>query len=179
MAHGTEQHRITKGDAQSVLRAVGSGGFAILRHSRVAEGAPADVFGSRGSIRPFQGSPWDGAHFCAEDWHCIVIADIEGGGPDFTQSDAATIMDGLTVSFTLDGTELPTTRTAISRFEDPARFDLEVAYYFQQGKVMSPDDLTVGQHDVEVSVRDPSGPVFESGITFFVDAPGTGACVGS
>lgn len=179
MAHGVEHQRVAKGDAESVLRAFGSGGLAILGHSRVAEGAPADVFGSRGSIRPFHGSPWDGAHFCAEDWHCIVIADIEGGGPDFTQSDAAAIIDDLTVSFTLDGAELPTTRTAISRFLDPARFDLEVAYYFQQGKVMSPSDLTVGQHDLQVSVRDSSGPVFESGITFFIDAPGTGACAGS
>jgi hypothetical protein len=36
----------------------GGGGRAVLLHSKTAEGAPADFFGSHGSIRPFAGSPW-------------------------------------------------------------------------------------------------------------------------
>src|SRR3954464_3238481 len=69
---GTTAAGITRGDAQAVFHAFGNGGRAVLAHSRTAEGAPADVTGSHGSIRPFAGSAWDGAHFCATDWHVIL-----------------------------------------------------------------------------------------------------------
>jgi hypothetical protein len=173
----TGRRRITRGDAQAVFQAFGTGGLAILQHSRRAEGAPADFFGSRGSIRPFAGSLWDGAHFCAEDWHVILVADIEGGDPSFTRQDAETIMEGLVLEFTLDGTALETTRTAIKRFLDPARFDMQEAYYFQQGRLMSPNDLAVGSHQLQLVITDPSGQVFQDGITFFVDPPGAGSCL--
>jgi hypothetical protein len=170
--------RITHGDAQAVLEAFGGGGFAVLLHSKVAQGAPADFYGSHGAIHPFSGSPWDGAHFCAEDWHVILIADIEGGDASFTRTDAERIMDGLNVSFTLDGTVLPTTRTAIKRFLNPGLFGLQVAYYFDQGRIMSPADLSVGSHQAGVMVTDSAGlQNYQDGITFFIDAPGTGACV--
>jgi len=85
---------------------------------------------------------------------------------------------GLDVSFTLDGAPLPTTRTAIKRFLNPGQFGLQVAYYFQQGQIMSPADLSVGSHRLEVTIVDASGQQnFQDGITFFIDAPGTGACV--
>jgi hypothetical protein len=169
--------RITRGDAQAVFEAFGGGGFAILLHSKVAQGAPADFFGSHGAIHPFSGSPWDGAHFCAEDWHVPSVADIEGGDASFTRTDAESIMSGLVVSFTLDGTVLPTTRTAIKRFLNPGLFGLQVAYYFQQGRIMSPADLSIGSHQLQVTFGDPSGQIVQDGITFFMDAPGTGACV--
>ena len=169
--------RVTRGDAEAVLNAFGGGGRAVLLHSKAAEGAPADFFGSHGSIRPFAGSPWDGAHFCADDWHVILIADIEGGDTSFKHDDAERIMNGLDVSFTLDGAPLPTTRTAIKRFLNPGQFGLQVAYYFQQGQIMSPADLSVGSHRLEVAIEDESGQQnFQDAITFFVDAPDTGAC---
>jgi hypothetical protein len=146
MKASSTSRRITRGDAEAVLNAFGGGGQAVLLHSKTAEGAPADFLGSHGSIRPFSGSPWDGAHFCAEDWHVILIADIEGGDASFKHNDAARIMDGLNVSFTLDGASLPTTRTAVKRFLNPEEFGLQVAYYFQQGQIMSPADLSVGSH---------------------------------
>jgi hypothetical protein len=170
--------RITQGDAHAVLEAFGGGGFAILQHSKVAQGAPADYYGSHGAIHPEAGSPWDGAHFCAEDWHVIDIADIEGGDASFTRTDAARIMDGLNVSFTLDGAALPSTRTAIKRFLDPGLFGLQAAYYFQQGQILSPADLSVGSHQAGLTITDSAGlQNYQSGITFFIDAPGTGACV--
>ena len=170
--------RITRGDAEAVLNAFGGGGRAVLLHSKTAEGAPADFDGSHGSIRPFAGSPWDGAHFCAEDWHVILIADIEGGDTSFKHDDAESIMNGLDISFTLDGAPLATTRTAIKRFLNPGQFGLQVAYYFQQGQIMSPADLSVGSHRLDVTIVDASGQQnFQDGITFFIDAPGTGACV--
>ena len=168
--------RLTRGDAQAVLEAFGGGGWAILVHSGVAQGSPADFLGSHGAIRPFSGSPWDGAHFCAEDWHVILQAQFEGGDASFTRSDAERIMSGVVFNFTLDGAVLPTTRTAIKRFLNPERFGLQEAYYFNQGRIMSPADLSVGQHELSISGIDPAGE-FEDGITFFIDAAGTGACL--
>lgn len=177
METNTGSSRITRGDVEAVLNAFGGGGWAVLLHSKTAEGAPADFLGSHGSIRPFAGSPWDGAHFCGEDWHVILIADIEGGDASFTHDDAESIMNGLEVSFTLDGAPLPTTRTAIKRFLNPEQFGFQVAYYFQQGQIMSPTDLSVGSHTLDVTIVDASGQQsLQDGITFVVDAPGTGAC---
>ncbi len=175
MEKASQPHRITRGDVQAVLEAFGGGGLVILQHDRAAQGAPSDPF--HGSIRPFAGSEWDGAHFCAEDWHVILVADIEGGGASFKQDDAERIMDGLNVSFDLDGGVLATTRTAIKRFSDPARFGWQVAYYFQQGQILSPSDLSIGSHQLTVTVKDSSGQQsYQDGITFVIDAPGTGAC---
>lgn len=177
MTTSSGSRRITRGDVEAVLQDFGGGGWAVLLHSRTAEGAPADFFGSHGSIRPFAGSPWDGAHFCAEDWPVILMADIEGGDGSFQHGDAERIMNELDVSFTLDGTALPTTRTAIKRFLNPEQFGFQVAYYFQQGQIMSPADLSIGSHQLDVTVVDASGQQsFQDGITFVIDPPGTGAC---
>ena len=152
--------RITQGDAQQVFQGVGE----------------ADVSGSRGAIRPFSGSPWDGAHFCAEDWHVVLFSWTEGGDASFSRSDAERILSGIAVRLTLDGAVLPTTRNAIKRFPDPERFGYQKAWFFNQGRIMAPADLTVGQHALSVSITDPSG-MFDDGITFFIDAADTGACV--
>ena len=122
--------RVTKGDAEAVLNAFGNGGLAIRNHHTVSPGAPADI-DLRASIRPFSGSPWDGRHFCAEDWHVILIAWIEGGDKSFTMQDAIALMNPVTIGFVLDGAALPTERTSIKRFLEPERFGLEEAYYFQ------------------------------------------------
>jgi hypothetical protein len=126
--------RITQGDAQAVLNAFGTGGRVILRNGQTAEAAPADFFGTHGSIRPFRNSPWDRGHFCAEDWHVILIAQFEGGDASFTRQQAEATLNPVTNSFTLDDAPLPTTRTSISRFLDPQPFGFEEAYYFQEGK---------------------------------------------
>jgi hypothetical protein len=169
--------RITRGDVEAVFHAFGNGGRAVLAHSQTAEGAPADVTGSHGSIRPFAGSPWDGAHFCATDWHVILVADFEGGDSSFKHQDAERIMQELQVSFTLDGAPLPTTRTSVKRFlNPPAQFNMREAYYFQQGRLMPPNELSVGSHTLNVEFADATGPSFQDGITFFIDGEGTGAC---
>ena len=166
--------RITRGDVQAVFEAFGNGGRAILQHSKDAEGAPADFLGSHGSIRPFD--PWNNGHFCADDWHVILIADFEGGDKSFKHKDAEAIMADLSVRFVLDGTPLPTTRTAIKRFLDPGQFDLEEAYFFQEGRIMAPDELTVGAHSLNCQMSLGSQVVFENAISFFIDASDTGAC---
>jgi hypothetical protein len=163
-----EPRRVTHGDAQSSLQAFGNGGRAVLQHSRVAEGAPADHLGSHGSIRPFSGSAWDGAHFHEDDWHVILLADIEGGDSSFKHDDAVTIMDSLTIAFTLDGEPLSTTRSAVKRFLNPEAFELDVAYYCQEGRIMSPADLAVGSHTLAVMISSPSD-TFRDEITFIID----------
>jgi hypothetical protein len=171
--------RITRGDAEAVLNAFGTGGLVILRNKgETAEAAPVDFFGSNGSIRPYEGSPWDGRHFCAEDWHVILVGWVDGGDASFDHKRAQAALDPVTVSFTLDGAALETTRTPIKPFNDPQRLELERAWIFQQGKVMAPDDLSVGRHELSARFTDPTG-VFDTGITFFIDAAGTGACLGT
>ena len=168
--------RITRGDVEAVFQAFGTGGRVILRKGRATEAAPADFFGSHGSIRPFRGSPWDNRHFCAEDWHVILVAEIDGGDKSFSRQQAEANLGQVTHEFTLDGAPLPTTRTSISRFLNPQPFGLEEAYYFQEGRIMAPGDLAVGRHELALTITD-AGDVFKDGITFFIDAPGTGACL--
>lgn len=171
--------RISRGDAEAVLDAFGTGGRVILANrGTTAEAAPADFLGSHGSIRPFSGSPWDGRHFCAEDWHVILVGYIDGGDTTFDHEQAKAVLDPVTISFALDGAVLDSIRTPIKPFHDAQAFDLQKAWYFQQGRIMSPDDLSVGQHEVSVRFTDPTSGLDESdGITFFIDAPGTGACL--
>jgi hypothetical protein len=171
--------RITRGDAEAVLNAFGTGGRVILGNGRTAEAAPADFFGSHGSIRPFQGTPWDGRHFCAEDWHVILAAWFDGGDATFDHQQAEAVIGPVTISFQLDGAALATTRTPIKPFHNPPQaFGFERAWYFQEGKIMSPDDLSVGQHELSARFTNPTSGLDESdGITFFIDAAGTGVCL--
>lgn len=64
------------------------------------------------------------------------------------QAGAAGRPGSVAISFTLDGAPLDTTRTPIEPFHDPQAFALERAWYFQEGRIMSPDDLSVGQAEV-------------------------------
>jgi hypothetical protein len=171
--------RITQGDTRAVLNAFGTGGRVILANGQTVEASPADFFGSHGSIRPFAGSPWDGAHFCAEDWHVILVAWFDGGARDtFNRQRAEEIIAPVTISFTLDGEALETTRTPIKRLlNPPSAFGFEEAWYFQQGKIMSPDALSVGQHELSVTFTNtPPGEEGSDQITFFIDPAGSDAC---
>jgi hypothetical protein len=165
--------RVTQGDAIAALEAFGNGGWAILNHEGVDVGAPADSE-LRATIRP--GSLWDGRHFCAQDWHVILLAEISGGDASFSLEKARAELDPVMLQFFVDNTPLTTTRTAIKRFLNPERFGLVEAYYFQQGAVLAPDELTVGSHRLSVTEVTPSG-TSRLKIKFYIDAPGTGACL--
>jgi hypothetical protein len=110
---GANSPRVTHGDAEAIFQAFPNGGWAVRLHSPTTQGAPADV-DIRGQIRPLPIA--DGRHFCAEDWHVILLALVFGGDTSFTRQDAEAIANTVTVSFTLDGAPLPTTRTAIEPF---------------------------------------------------------------
>jgi hypothetical protein len=168
--------RVTRGDAEAVLQAAGTGGLVLLARGattpRTIPGAPADA-DRRATIRPFDAPHGAGGrHFCAEDWHVIVLAIIDGGDASFTRQDAEA--NPVTLSFTLDGEPLSTTRTALKRSLDPDLFDFEEAWWFQEGRVMAPADLSVGSHRLVVVESDQEDPLE---ITFFIDAPATGACL--
>jgi hypothetical protein len=175
---------VRRGDAEAVLQAAGGAGRVINRTFTAKFGNPADV-GLRATIRPFSNPdlPFNQRHYCVEDWHVIVVAEISGGPGNFSHQDAASELDPVTITFTLDGTPLGnTTRTSIRHFADPgpfaAQFGLvwDKGFYFQEGRVMSPDQLAVGQHTLSFTAVSPTGQDQDS-ITFFIDPAGQGACV--
>jgi hypothetical protein len=166
--------RATRGDARAVFEASGNGGWAVLLHSGKANGSPSQgTTADLVAIRPLSGSPFDGRHYCALDWHTIVVADVEPG----PQKDATAVIRSLTFAVALDGSPLATEQTAVRRFLNPERFGLTDAFYSQIGRVMAPSELSVGAHTLSYVISDSSGPVYADGITFYVDAAGTGACL--
>ncbi|MFC0626038.1 hypothetical protein [Kribbella deserti] len=166
----------TQGDAEAVLSAFGSGGWAALLRGTTVVAAPADSpQAPKVQIRPF--TPFNGRHYCQLDWHTILLADIEGGGKSYTEAAATTIINGLKVQLTLDGSDVPLTRIPVARFLNPEPFGFEKAWYSQWGKVLAPHELTVGSHSLHGRVTNASGTVlFENTITFVIDAAGTGTC---
>jgi hypothetical protein len=155
---GAPSSRITESEARAAFKAVS---------------VPLD---DQAVITPLSGSRWDGRHFCSLDWHVIRLGRIEGGDASFTRKDAQAIFDTIAISFVLDGAALATERTRIKAVPDPSQFGFVNAYYFIQGRVMAPAELSIGQHALSVQVTDSVG-TFADQITFFIDPAGTGACL--
>jgi hypothetical protein len=157
--------RITRGEAEAVLHARGTGGF----HGR----GPADA-NQQVAIRPFYPN---GLHYCVEDWHVLALGLIVDEQLDGVSNmvEAKKLLDPLVMTFELDGASLNTTRQPIRPFlgESPKGFVLA------QGRVVAPGELAVGSHTLTVTVEnDPIVPgvqVFTS--QFFIDAAGTGTCI--
>lgn len=167
--------RVSRGDAEAVFHAFGGGGRVILNKNVTDTGAPADS-DVRAAIRPFSGSIFDGRHYCAEDWHVILIANISGDTPSWSLQEARAELASIETQFTLDGSALATTSTALKRFLVPELLGVAEAYYFQDGVVMSPSDLAVGGHTLGVTVFDGPDVIVEDEITFYIDATDTGSC---
>jgi hypothetical protein len=110
----------------------------------------------------------------------ILAAWFDGGDASFDHQQAEAAFNPVTISFTLDGAALATTRTPIKPFHDPQpAFGFERAWYFQGGMIMSPDDLGVGQHELSARFTNSTSGLDETdGITFFIDAARTCACLG-
>lgn len=166
----------TAGDVQAVLNGFTTGGRVILAHGQAVEGAPADGMpGSSVAIRPF--NPWDGHHYCADDWHVILVAEFDGGDHSYERDTAVAALSPIQITFTLDNVQLSTTRTPFKRFLNPGVFGWAVAYGFQEGHIFSPTDLAVGGHLLSFVSADPVYGTFARSIKFYIDAAGTGACV--
>jgi len=166
--------RVTRGEAEAVLHAYGTAGQVLRANGTTVSGAPADG-DAAATIRPFGESNL--RRYCAEDWHVIVLALLHGDDAPYTRDDAVSFLGSLTVSFTLDGAPLSTIRTPIKPYLRAVGVDN--AYWFQQGQVMSPASLPVGEHSL-VAVVDglpaPEPPLV-LGITFFIDPVGATACL--
>ena len=96
--------RVTKGQAEAIMQAFDSGGWAILNHQKSLVGPLADA-DLQAAIRPFSGDLWDGRHFCAEDWHTILVSAISGSGngDPWSLQQARADIGPLVLTFTLDG----------------------------------------------------------------------------
>jgi hypothetical protein len=98
-------HRVSRGNAQAVFQEGAGAGRLLRLRANVKFGTPGDL-NIRASIRPFSGSIFDGRHYCAEDWHVILIAygsDDFGRNASFTKQIAESELNPLVINFTLDG----------------------------------------------------------------------------
>ena len=172
--------RVTQGDAQAILRAFPSGGWAvILNGGTMEEGAPTDFReDSMARISPM--GAWNGRHFCSLDWHVISVAAIEGNplGGTRTNSEIRENLSQIGFALTLDGARLETIRTAIARTLNPELRGFVEAFYVLEGQVMAPEDLSVGQHSLQFTGTRPGRPpMVMPPITFFIDSAGQGTCL--
>lgn len=164
--------RITRGDVEGAFR-TWNGGLRALRFiSGVVVAAPIEGF-QHGAIHPLLS---DGKHYCAEDWHVVLAGWITGGDQSFTYQDAVANLSGIEDTFILDGVMLSTTQTSIVLRVEAGAFEEE--YGFIVGSILSPSDLSVGEHSLTWLVAFPGEPQFEvTTITFYVDPSDTGACI--
>jgi hypothetical protein len=176
-----EPGRITRGDVEAVLEALGTGGRVVLFQASDTAGfhaAPADWLGSRGAIRPY--GPWDGGHYCVDDWHVLLLGFAAGGDQSFSRQDAEELFSPVSLSFTLtlDGKSvvLDTVRTAIKPVLAWEEFGWDKIYGFQEGRIVSPDELGVGEYTLTV-VWEFAGSSYELSSQFFIDPSDSEACL--
>lgn len=175
--------RVTRGDVQAHFQAGEGGGNVVFSNTPAAFiAAPANLF--MHGIRPFEGSPWDGAHFCEDDWHLLVIALIAADEDQrISHADGAFFLAQSTTELTLDATVLADTeRTAMKHFHggffvrDGNLVPVQEGWWHQTGAFFAPGELSIGSHSYSAQHDTPFG-VFTAGpIEFNIDASGTGAC---
>jgi hypothetical protein len=168
------EDRVSRGDAEAVLQEAAGVGRLLRTRANVKFGTPGDL-NRRATIRPFSGTVFDGRHYCAEDWHVIVVAifsDDSGRNDSYTKQDADADLNPMVITFSLDGKVLATERTQVKRVPTTISFPPD---FIQEGRVMAPDELNVGTHTLSYTA---AGPYFNDAdsITFVIDPPGTGAC---
>jgi hypothetical protein len=170
---------ITRGDVQALLEAMPTGGTAVLfRASETAAVSAAPVEGTRGAIRPLP--DWDGRHYCVDDWHVILLGWFAGNTESFTRQEAVEALSGISMSFSVTGDGysgvLDTVRTPIKPLLAPEFFGWDEGYGFQEGRVMSPDELGVGEYTLTVAVAFDGSHVFDLSSGFFIDPSDSAAC---
>jgi hypothetical protein len=168
------RRRVSRGDAEAFLKAAHAG-VVVKGHAGVVRGAPADI-DVRAAIFPYGDPPWDGRHYCVEDWHVLVAGWSVLIDESHTVRQAKDELAATTIQLVLDGTELDTERNAIRRMpEQPDGVEAE-AFYFFQGRIVAPGELSVGTHTLAYTATSPvESDASQS--TFVIDAPGTGVCL--
>ena len=178
--------RVTKGNVESILYASQTGGMTIIWNTNEAAGYHSgfvDYTGEygKGSIRPYYS--YNKKHYCVNDWHVILIGIYIGGVRSSTYDpyvDASNHLSQVELSFNLDNEPLPTTRISVKRFLVPL-LGWDEAYGFQEGAILAPGELGVGEHSLDVYVYEPTFdelPEIDDtlGISFFVDDNNSPAC---
>lgn len=171
--------RISRGDVTATLNAFTTAGRVILSHgnSAVNNASPANLFD--GSIRPFPGSPWDGGHFCVDDWHVLLLGTFDGGDQSYTKQDAVSTLSPISIDFIIDGVSVATDQTPIKRFLEPEAFGFDKAFGLQEGVIMAPGELGVGEHAFVVVIDDPILGTEQLSIQFFIDSSDSETCAGT
>jgi len=159
---------ISRGDAEAVYNAIGGRG-AIIVHSTLM-GAPDSQLVR---ITPFANN----RHYCSLDWHVVGI-NLGDFGP---RQAAAAALDPFVVTNLVDGTQIPFSPAALKP-DDPQHalitFGSSDVWFRAYATVVSPDALSVGAHTIEVIAVNPvTGEIIDATNTFYIDAPGTGACL--
>ena len=93
---------------------------------------------------------------------------------------AAAQLRGFVVTFTLDGSAMASTSTAVKRWDPQAaliQFGSADLYFEGYGAVLPPDALPVGTHTATVlAVNAATGESISGSATFDMDPSGVGAC---
>jgi len=148
--------RVTKGDVEAILNAFTTGGLTILRNTNEVAGYHSGFIDykewyGKGSIRPYFGEK----QYCVSDWHVILLGVFIGGGQWFSYQDASSHLSQVELAFKLDNELLLTTQTSIKRFLEADQYGMEEAYGFQEGAIMAPGELGIGEHLLEIHVYEP------------------------
>jgi hypothetical protein len=165
--------RVSRGDAQALFQAQFNAGGAIRLHGGdVLQGAPVQP-GVR--VGPLPNN--NGRHLCSLDWHLIELGMLDAfpQGED-AHSQAVAELSAVDLEMLLDGAPLALDTTA-TKAVDPMSTDLAagpgfIGYSKNWGAILSPSDLAVGAHTLQLVSPSALPP-----ITFFIDAAGTGACL--
>jgi hypothetical protein len=117
------------------------------------------------------------SHYCAEDWHVILLGLGVSEEDDGVTSvgEAKKLFAPTVMTFVLDGKPFETTRLPVKPLlRDPP----EKVFILVQGRVVGPDELAPGSHTLSVTVEnDPVEPeTYVRTREFFIDAAGTGVC---
>jgi hypothetical protein len=162
--------RITRGDAQAVFEAGETGAVGMSRGGNQI-GSPAlwpEI--AINFLNPNQ-------RFCASYWHTIMLALFEGDLDAPTRQGMFDRLELDSVVFVLDGTPVPIGTTAIKRVLNPEQYGYEVLYGRNYGTLVPPGTLSVGTHQMDITIQFVGYPAEFVEEIFIVDGPGTGACL--
>jgi hypothetical protein len=151
----------SRGAAQAVFQAGGTGGLAILFRSHglgVPRGQRETGDPDAVRINPLRRN----FQYCASGWHLISLN--VGDDAEF-YDDKQALFDSLAsvdVTFRLDGVPLTTERTAIKRNT------VDGGYWVGVGTLVRPGTLTVGSHSLTTAVVHPIWGTDEFSVRFNV-----------
>jgi hypothetical protein len=169
---------VTHGDVEKILHA----GYTSTGCAPLFQVHPVPGFEdcTRATIIPFNvGSV---RHNCVDDWHIVRLIWITGvdNVDIFTKKQAVDELKGTTITLALDGVTLPTNQTPVTMLNtaDQQRLGFPgPTFAFLTGSILSPADLSVGDHTAGFVANDPVFGTFQDSTTFTVDPSGTGVCL--